>query len=84
MLSICFILQWVFVVSFSKRRRGDVEGGYHCGGRGKINRSYFYGDGFDTRFDGVRTLATLSFYLSAGRYFRSTEDFREATDLVSA
>ena len=74
----------MFVVSFSKRLLGDIEGGYHCGGRGKVNLSYFYGDGFDTRLDGVITLATFNFYLSAGRYFRSTEDLSDATDLVSA
>lgn len=74
----------MFVVSFSKRLRGDVEGGYHCGGKGKVNRSYFNEDAFEPLLDGVITFATFNFYLSVGKYFKSTEDLREATDLVSA
>ena len=75
----------MFVVAFSNRRRGEVEGGYHYGGNGRVNLSFFDGgDGLEPRLEGVRTLETLSFCFSGFRYLRSTEDFSEATDLVSA
>jgi hypothetical protein len=72
----------VFVASFSKRRRGEVEGGYHYGGKGRVNRSFLDGEGLEPRFEGVRIVETLAFCFSGFRYLRSTEDFREATDLV--
>ena len=74
----------MLVVSFSNLRRGEVEGGYHYGGRGRVNLSFFDGEGFEPRFEGVRTVDTRAFCYSGFRYLRSTEDFREATDLVSA